>query len=116
MLLAIQDARNAWLWERTEQIADLIERAASQCGSQVGLLEGRLTRLEVRLKLNHFHGVADWIERIQEMEGVDDKNRGRLCLVESGFLMNRKEWVEANKPTSTGIFTSYRPKGRSQTF
>ena len=119
LLLAIQDARNAWLWERTEQIADLIERAAELCGSQVGLLEGRLTRLEVRLKLNHFQGVSEWINRIQGMDGVDDKNRGRLCLVEAGYLMNRKEWVEANQKLKQALncFPAHIDRrGRSQTF
>lgn len=97
LLLALQDARNAWLWERTEQIADLIEEAAQQSGSQVGLLEGRLNRLEVRLKQHKGHGVVEWIQKVKNMGNLDPQSRGRLCLIEAEYLMLRKQWVQANQ-------------------
>lgn len=96
LLLALQDARNSWLWERTEQIADLIEVAAEQGGSRVGLLEGRLNRLEVRLKQHSGHGIVEWIQKVKDMSGLDPQSRGRLCLIEAEFLMHRTQWVQAN--------------------
>ena len=84
-------------WERTEQIADLIEVAAEQSGSRVGLLEGRLNRLEVRLKQHSGHGVVEWIQQVKDMAGLDPQSRGRLCLIEAELLMHRTQWVQANK-------------------
>jgi tetratricopeptide (TPR) repeat protein len=119
LLLALQDARNAWLWERTEQIADLIEVAAQQSGSRVGLLEGRLNRLEVRLKQHKGHGIVDWITKVKSMSGLDAQSMGRLCLIEAEFLMLRKQWVQANQflKQALGCFVGQTDRrGRAKTF
>ena len=91
LLLAIQDARNAWLLERTEHIADLISQASKQVHSQMGLLEGRLNRLEVRLKRGRLKGLQQLALQVENMGQLDSQSVGRLALIHADYLIQQKK-------------------------
>ena len=119
LLLAIQDARNAWLLERTEHIADLISVAAKQVNSQMGLLEGRLNRLEVRLKRGQLQGLQGLALQIERMGQLDSQSVGRLALIHAEYLLQQKRWVEANqylKQALSHFSKNSDRRGRAQTF
>ena len=119
LLLAIQDARNAWLLERTEHIADLISQASKQVHSQMGLLEGRLNRLEVRLKRGRLKGLQQLALQVENMGQLDSQSVGRLALIHADYLIQQKKWVEANqylKQALNHFSKNSDRRGRAQTF
>lgn len=119
LLLAIQDARNAWLLERTEHIADLIAEASIQSQSQMGLLEGRLNRLEVRLKRGRLSGIQELALQVEKMGQLDGQSVGRLALIHADFLIQKKKWVQANqylRQALSHFSKNSDRKGRAQTF
>ena len=119
LLLAIQDARNAWLLERTEHIANLISEASKKVHSQMGLLEGRLNRLEVRLKRGKLQGLQELALQVENMGQLDSQSVGRLALIHAEYLMQQKKWVEANqylKQALSHFSTNSDRRGRAQTF
>ena len=119
LLLAIQDARNAWLLERTEHIADLISQASKQVHSQMGLLEGRLNRLEVRLKIGQLKGLQQLALQVEKMGQLDSQSVGRLALIHAEYLIQQKKWVEANqylKQALNHFSKNSDRRGRAQTF
>ena len=119
LLLAIQDARNAWLLERTEHIADLISIAAKKVNSQMGLLESRLNRLEVRLKRGQLQGLQGLALQIERMGQLDSQSVGRLALIHAEYLYQQKRWVDANqylKQALNHFSKNSDRRGRAQTF
>lgn len=119
LLLAIQDARHAWLLERTEHIANLIAKAAKATGSHMGLLEGRLNRLEVRLKRGRLNGIQELALQVEQMGQLDAQSVGRLALIHADFLVQKKQWVAANQYLRQALehFSKNSDRrGRAQTF
>ena len=119
LLLAIQDARNAWLLERTEHIANLISEVSKKVHSQMGLLEGRLNRLEVRLKRGKLQGLQGLALKVESMGQLDSQSVGRLALIHAEYLIQQKRWVEANqylKQALSHFSVNSDRRGRAQTF
>ena len=119
LLLAIQDARHAWLLERTEYIADLIAAAATKTNSHMGLLEGRLNRLEVRIKRGKLKGIQALALEVEQMGQLDPQSVGRLALIHADYLVQLKKWLPANQYLRQALehFSQNSDrKGRAQTF
>jgi tetratricopeptide (TPR) repeat protein len=97
LLLAIRDAREQHRWKLVRSIAPLVEQAALQVDSRVGLAEAKLNMLEVSLAEHSFVDAGIQLEELSQFQTMNQQVMARLAVLRAEFLIGQKNWVEANR-------------------
>lgn len=97
LLLAIRDAREQHRWVLVRSIATLIQTAALQAGSRVAQIEAKLNLLEVSLAQHKFLEAKQQLDELSQFNNLNEQALARLAVSRATFLVNQKNWVEANK-------------------
>ena len=97
LLLAVQDAINSRLWKRVGEISLLVEEASKQSGSDVGLVEALLDRLEVYLKRHQLQQTEALFSQLSNLSGMDVQAQGRLAVLRAEWFIYQKQWTQAHQ-------------------